>query len=55
MIEAAAQAGLGTNRGEPIAAAVVAALRGAGVILPAASVIERAAIAGRARARKRTA
>ena len=55
MIEAAAQAAWSTDRGKPIAAAVVAALRGAGVILPAASVIERAAIAGRARARKRTA
>ena len=55
MIEAAAQAGLGTNRGQPIAAAIVAALRGAGVVRPVASVIERAAIAGRARARERTA
>lgn len=55
MIEAAAQAAWGTDRGQPIAAAVVAALRGAGVILPAASVIERTAIAGHARARKRAA
>jgi hypothetical protein len=55
MIEAAAQAAWSTDRGQPIAAAVVAKLRGAGVILPAASVIERAAIAGRARARKRAA
>ena len=55
MIEAAAQAAWSTDRGQPIAAAVVAALRDAGVILPAASVIERAAIAGRARARKRAA
>jgi hypothetical protein len=55
MIEAAAQAAWSTDRGEPIAAAVVAALRDAGVILPAAAVIERAAIAGRARARKRAA
>ena len=55
MIEAAAQAAWGTDRGQPIAAAVVAALRAAGVILPAAAVIERAAIAGRARARKRAA
>lgn len=55
MIEAAAQAAWSTDRGEPIAAAVVAALRNAGVILPAAAVIERTAIAGRARARKRAA
>jgi TnpA family transposase len=53
MIEAAAQAAWGTDRGQPIAAAVVAALRAARVILPGASVIERAAIAGRARARTR--
>ena len=53
MIEAAAQAAWSTDRGQPIAAAVVAALRGIGIILPAATVIERAAIAGRARARKR--
>ena len=42
-----------TDRGQPIVAAVIAALRTAGIILPAAGVIERAAIAGRARARKR--
>ena len=53
MIEAAAQAAWSTDRGQPIAAAVVAALRAAGIILPAASVIERTAIAGRARARTR--
>lgn len=55
MIEAAAQVAWRTDRGQPIAAAVVAALRDAGIILPTASVIERAAIAGRARARKRAA
>jgi TnpA family transposase len=55
MIEAATQAAWRTDRGQPIAAAVVAALRAAGVILPAAAVIERAAIAGRTRARKRAA
>jgi hypothetical protein len=49
MIEAAAQAAWSTDRGQPIAAAVVAALRTAGVILPPSGVIERAAIAGRAR------
>jgi TnpA family transposase len=53
MIETAAQAAWGTDRGQPIAAAVVTALRGAGIILPASGVIERTAIAGRARARKR--
>ena len=53
MIEAAAGAAWNTERGQPIAAAVVAALRAAGIILPAAAVIERAAVAGRARARKR--
>jgi Domain of unknown function (DUF4158) len=53
MIEAAACAAWNTERGQPIAASVVTALRTAGVILPAAAVVERAAIAGRARARKR--
>ena len=53
MIEAAAQAAWATDRGQPIAAGVVTALRAGGIILPMASVIERAAIAGRARARKR--
>ncbi len=53
MIEAAAQAAWSTDRGQPIAAAVVAALRTARIILPAAGVIERTAIAGRARARTR--
>jgi hypothetical protein len=55
MIEATAQAAWGTDRGHPIATAVVSALRAARVILPAAGVIERAAIAGRAQARTRTA
>ena len=53
MIEAAAQAAWSTDRGLPIAAAVVCALRTANIILPASSVIERVAIAGRARARRR--
>ncbi len=53
MIEAAAQAAWITDRGQPIAAGVVAALRAACIILPPASVIERTAIAGRARARSR--
>jgi len=55
MIEAAAQAAWGTDNGQPIAAAVVAALRAARIILPGAAVVERVAIAGRARARKRAA
>lgn len=53
MIEAAAQAAWSTDRGQPIAAAVVAALRATNIILPTSSVIERTAIAGRARARRR--
>ena len=55
MIEAAAQAAWSTDRGQPIAAGVVAALRTEKIILPAPAVVERAAIAGRARARKRVA
>jgi TnpA family transposase len=55
MIEAAAQDAWSTDRGHPIASAVIAALRAEKVILPAPTVIERAAIAGRARARKRAA
>ena len=53
MIEAAAQAAWSTERGQPIAVAIIAALRAAGIILPAGNVIEGAAIAGRARARRR--
>jgi hypothetical protein len=55
MIEAAAQSAWSTDRGQPIVAGVIAALRAARIILPAPTVIERAAIAGRARARKRAA
>ena len=55
MIEAAAQAAWGTDRGHPIANAVVSALRATRIILPAAGVIERTAIAGRAQARTRAA
>jgi hypothetical protein len=55
MIEAAAQSAWGTDRGQLIVVAVIAALRGEKIILPATAVIERTAIAGRARARKRTA
>ena len=55
MVEAAAEAARGTDSGRPIAAAVIAALRAGRVILPGSGVIERVAIAGRARARKRAA
>ena len=55
MIEAAAQSAWSTDRGQPITAGVIAALRAARIILPAPTVIERTAIAGRARARKRAA
>ena len=55
MIEAAAQAAWGTDRGQPIVSGLILALRAEKVILPAPAVIERAAIAGRARARKRAA
>ena len=55
VIEAAAQAAWTTDRGLPIVAGIIAALRSAKIILPAPTVIERAAIAGRARARKRAA
>src|SRR5271165_1542319 len=53
MIEAAAQCAWSTDRGEPIVAGIIAALLASKIILPAPAVIERAAIAGRARARKR--
>ena len=55
MIEAAAQSAWSTDHGQPIAAGVIAALRAEKVILPAPAAIERAAMAGRARARKRAA
>ena len=55
MIEAAAQSAWSTDRGQPITAGVIAALRAEKVILPAPATIERAAIAGRARVRKRAA
>ena len=55
MIEAAAEAARGTDSGRSIVAAVIAASRSARIILPGAAVIERIAIAGRARARKRAA
>lgn len=53
MIEAAAQAAWSTDLGRPIAEGVIAALRRSRIVLPAIGVIERTAIAGRARARRR--
>ncbi len=52
MIEAAASAAWATDSGVTIAAGVIDALRDAKILLPAISTIERAGIAGRARARK---
>jgi len=52
MIEAAAQSAWSTDRGQPIVVGVIATLRAARIILPAPEVIERTAIAGRARARR---
>jgi hypothetical protein len=51
MIEAAAQAAWTTDRAHPFAAGVIAALRFRNIILPAPAMVERAAIAGRARER----
>ena len=45
MIEAAARSAWSTDRGQPIVAGVIAALRAARIILPAPTVIERTAIA----------
>lgn len=55
MIEAAAQAAWSTDRGLPIVEGVIASLRNNGIILPPADTIERAGLAGRARARTRAA
>ncbi|WP_425524262.1 DUF4158 domain-containing protein [Brucella anthropi] len=55
MIEAAAKAAWGTDKGVVIAAGIIDALRQAKILLPATSTIERAGIAGRARARKQAA
>ncbi len=52
MIEAAAAAAWSTDKGMVIAAGVIDALRGSQILLPSISTIERASIAGRARARK---
>ena len=55
MIKAAADAAWGTDQGLAIVRGIVAALRAEQVILPTPGMIERAGIAGRARARKRAA
>lgn len=55
MIEAATLAAWGTDRGLMIVKGVIADLRTRKIILPTTGIIERMAIAGRARARKRTA
>jgi len=55
MIKAAAKTAWATDRGVTIVNGVVAALRGAGILLPSISTIERTSMAGRARARKQAA
>ena len=55
MIDAAAVAAWSTDQGVVIAAGMIDALRNAHILLPSIATIERAGIAGRARARKRTA
>ena len=55
MIEAAAQSAWSTDAASRSPPASIAALRAEKMILPAPAVIERAGIAGRARARKRAA
>jgi len=52
MIEAAASSAWATDKGVPIARGIVEALRQAKIVLPTLATIERAGIAGRARARK---
>lgn len=54
LVEAAATAAWATDKGAVIAAAAVCALKQARVVLPAPATIERAAITGRALARKRS-
>lgn len=54
MIEAAASAAWSTEKGETIVLAMIAALREAKIMLPPPVTIERAAVTGRAKARKRT-
>jgi TnpA family transposase len=55
MIEAAARAAWATDKGLPIALGVIETLRAGRILLPAPTVIERVGVAGRARARRRTA
>ncbi|CBS91122.1 Tn3-like element ISAli20 family transposase [Azospirillum lipoferum] len=55
LIEAAAQAAWISDQGMSIMTGTIAALRSAKIVLPSPAVIERAALAGRARARKRAA
>jgi hypothetical protein len=55
MIEAAAQLAWSAYCGAPIAAGVITALQAGKIILAAPAVIERSAVAGRARARRRMA
>ena len=43
---------LGTDRGDAIVAAMIEALRTRGILLPAATILERIGLAARARARK---
>ncbi len=54
LIEAGAQAAWSTDRGMSIVIGIKEALRASCITLPSPSVIERAGIAGRARARQRT-
>ena len=54
LIEAGARAAWSTDRGAPIVVGITDALRALCITLPSLSVIERAGLAGRARARQRT-
>jgi hypothetical protein len=55
MIDAATKAAWATDKGIVIAAGVIDTLRDARIVIPSVSTVERAGIAGRARARKRAA
>lgn len=54
MIDASARAAWSTEDGPQIASAIVKALRGKGILLPTPHRLERAGIAGRARARRQS-
>ena len=54
-LDCAAAAAWSTDKGEPIAHAIIDGLRAAKLILPSPDTIERAGLAGRARARRRAA